>query len=40
MEGGSQQEKAAEEQQGNEEGILSFPAANGTTSLIEETSEK
>lgn len=40
MEGGSQREKAAEEQQGNEEGILSFPVANGNTSLKEETSEK
>lgn len=40
MVGGSQREKAAEEQQGNEAGIVSFSAANGTISLEEETSEK
>ncbi|RMC15102.1 hypothetical protein DUI87_07283 [Hirundo rustica rustica] len=40
MEGISQGEKAAEEQQGNEEGIVYFSAANGTIPLEEETSEK
>ena len=38
---GSLGEKAADgQQQGNEEGIVSFPAENGTISLEEETSEE